>query len=271
MTDVDPSERHDRTGALKTNTPETATPGKVPTTAEILARQNAEPSAPLPSPPKEAIQLPARAAPAQALEHNLARLTSTTALAILIGFNGQTGVYRILSDDTEIPLDSEYQGHLEYTRHEMIKFNGEGNPPSIVGYCISEDGILPERDTLGDLDKSQWPFGLDGTNRVDPWRERYLFPMKGRDAGGELYGLVMMGPVALNAATKLLPSWRYHPNRKLGYAPIICLGRGTWIDKKHGGAKRPKPYPHIVDWVNADGSPITAQQKHGEFRDVVPF
>jgi hypothetical protein len=69
----------------------------------------------------------------------------------------------------------------------------------------------------------------------------------------------------------LLTHWRYHRRRKEGFRPIIKIGSGTWIDKKHGGGKRPKPTLTIVDWVNPDGSPITAQQKHGEFNDSVPF
>jgi hypothetical protein len=271
MTDVDSSERHERTGALKTTTPEVAAPGRMPTTAEILAQQNAKPSAPLPSPPREAIQLPVRVTSAEALERNLALLTDTSTLAIMINFNGQTGVYRIISDDTEIPIDSEYLGRLELTRHEMIKFNGEGNPPTTVGYCISEDGALPQRETLGDLDESRWPLSFDRVTPEDPWRERYVAPLQGRGAGGELYGLVAMGPVAINAVRRLLTTWRIHPNRRAGYVPIVRLCRGTSVDKKRGNVKHPKPEPKIVDWVNPDGSPITAQQKHGEFRDVVPF
>jgi hypothetical protein len=215
--------------------------------------------------------LPVRVASAEALERNLALLTDTSTLAIMISFNGQTGVYRIISDDTEIPVDSEYNGRLDLTRHEMIRFNSDGIPPTVHGHCISEDGALPPREELGDLDKSQWPLGLDGITPQDPWRERYVVPLQDRGASGELYGLVTMGPVAINAAKRLLTTWRIHPNRRAGYVPIVRLCRGTWIDKKHGGAKRPRPEPKIVDWVNPDGSPITAQQKHGEFRDEIQF
>jgi hypothetical protein len=279
VTDTNParSERHARTGALETNTPEVATPHKPPTVAQVLAQQNAEPSAPLPLVPKEEILPPACVVSEEGLERNLALLSGSALLGTMINFNGQTGIYRVIRDGTEIPMNSEFIGLLGLTRHGWKKFNGDDNPPTVYDYCISEEDALKPREDLGDNDESQWPLGFDRITRQDPWRQFYAVALQDRGASGELYTFNALGAgppqnsVAINAVKHLLEWWRYCPNRKKGLRPIVRLQRRSWIDKKRGGGKRPKPVLKIVDWINPDGSSITAQQKHDEFGDKIPF
>jgi hypothetical protein len=273
-----PSERHARTGALETNTPEVTPSHKPPTVAQVLAQQNAEPSAPLPPAPRKEILPPVRMASEEAFERNLAQLSNGPVLGTMINFNGQTGVYRVISDNTEIAMDSEYLGLLSLTRHGWIKFGDENNPTVTDDYCISEpDGMLKPRKDLGDLDQTKWPLDFDGKAPQDPWQQRYLVVLQDLTVSGELFTFSALGkapPInsyAINAVETLLQGWRYNPGRKNGMLPIIRLGKYVKIDKKHNNARRPVPSLRIVRLLNPDGSPINGQQKHDELQDKIPF
>jgi hypothetical protein len=108
-------ERHARTGAAKTTTPEQATSRTPPTVAQILAEQNKVPSNPLAAPPKEEILPPVRVMSEEALERNLTEWSGSLLLGAMFSFNGQTGVYH-MRDGTEMPIDSEFIGLLELMR-----------------------------------------------------------------------------------------------------------------------------------------------------------
>jgi hypothetical protein len=262
-------ERHTLTQAAKTTTTVEAT-AKPRTVQQVLDEQNAILAAPLPPRPKEEILPPVRVMSDEALERHLATMSTSPLLGTMFSFNGQDGVYRIVGDGTEMPIGSEFIGLLELTRHGWIKFNGEGNPPTLIDICISEDTELPPREELGDTDRSRWEPGLDGQPR-DPWSEQFVIPFQDRGAGGELYALVTRGVVAINAAKGLLGRWRWHPQRKANFRPIVKIGSGTYVARRFGGGKRPKPVLTITDWVNPDGSTITAPQKRAEFNDDIPY
>jgi hypothetical protein len=211
---------------------------------------------------------PVRVMSEAALERHLANLSSSPLLGTMFSFNGQTGIYHVIGDGTEVPVPAEFIGLLDLTRHGWIKFN-EGEPPTIDDVGLSEDADLKAREELGDTDPSVWPIGLNGEQR-DPWQEQFVVPLLDRGAGGEIFALVARGVVAMGSVRKLLGQWRWNPRRKDGLRPIVKVESGTYYSKRFNG-NRPKPKLTIVDWVNHDGSSITAEQQHDEFNDSVPF
>jgi hypothetical protein len=52
-----------------------------------------------------------------------------------------------------------------------IRFNGEGAPPDRIQGNLYEGFVMPTRDTLGDLDQTQWETGLSGQPQ-DPWQHQ---------------------------------------------------------------------------------------------------
>src|SRR5262245_14205425 len=119
--------RHEHTGAARTTTAETATARPGPSVSAVVAAQNTQPpdpnTAPL-APAKQEIVPAPFVYSEEALERNLAALSSNPLIGTMFSFNGQDGVYRITSDGTEVPNGSEFVGLLEITRHGFIKFNG---------------------------------------------------------------------------------------------------------------------------------------------------
>jgi hypothetical protein len=175
----------------------------------------------------------------------------------MFGFNGSTGIFRTLDDNTEIPSGTKFIAFLHETRRGFIKFNGEGVPPDVQMVRIDEDVEDIERDPLGENDRSKWPLGMDG-QPADPWKEQIVIPMARDDAGRELYLYVSRGIVAMNSAGDLLGRWRWHPNRAAGLIPVVIIESGTYPSKKFGGRK-PKPILKMDRWVTRSGDEPPAQ------------
>jgi hypothetical protein len=83
----------------------------------------------------------------------------------LLAFNGLTGIHRTLDDNVEMPAGTEFAALLHETRRGYIKFN-IGEPPTVRMVRIDENADIPERETLGDLDRTKWPLGLNATRKT---------------------------------------------------------------------------------------------------------
>jgi hypothetical protein len=79
------------------------------------------------------------------------------------------GTFVTSDDGKPIPDTDEFVGLCDQTLVGWIKFNGEGEPPDKIMGLLYDNFIMPQRETLGDLDESKWDMGLDGTPQ-DPWQ-----------------------------------------------------------------------------------------------------
>jgi hypothetical protein len=189
----------------------------------------------------------------------------------LFAFNGSTGIFRTIDDGVEVPAGTKFVALLHETRKGFIKFN-DGGPPDVRMVRIDENAKVPERDELGDNNRTEWPIGLNG-EPDDPWKPQFVIPMARHDSGGELYVYVARGVVAMNSAGDLLGRWRYHPKRKAGLVPVIHIESGTYPSKRFGGRK-PKPVLKIDDWVTRTGEPPPAIAKSSlseELNDSIDY
>jgi hypothetical protein len=205
-----------------------------------------------------------------AMERHLDEWTSSALQGAMFSFHGIEGVYKLTDGSGEIPLDTEVIGIIDEVRRGWIKFN-EGNPPDVRMVALNEDADVPKREELGDDDPSEWPFNMNGV-QADPWQPQYAVPMQRRDAGGELLCFVARSLTSMNAVEQLLGRYRYHPRARAGFYPVIKLAAGSYTNKRFGGQK-PKPLLPIIDWVQRDGTPITAPQPElsAEMNDKIPF
>jgi hypothetical protein len=184
----------------------------------------------------------------------------------LIAFNGSTGIHRTLDDDVEVPPGTKFIMRLHETRKGFIKFNVDG-PPDVQMVRIDENAEV-KREDLGDDDKTKWP--IKNGERTDPWIPQYVIPMVRHDAGGELFGYVARGIVAMTSAENLLGSWRFHPKRQEGLIPVVSIENGTYWSKKLK-ADRPKPISRTVGWVTKTGAPSPPPTPIGvEMNDEIP-
>jgi hypothetical protein len=273
------AERHPRTQAATTTTPESVEPRPGPSPAQINAQQKADaertaPTRAATAPPGTAV-VPTPAAPTPAssdaaLERNLAEWAGPAGR--MMAFNGQTGIHRTLDDNVEVELPARCTAYLTATQRGFIKFNVDA-PPTVHMVGIAEEAEPVARETLGDPEGT-WPISDFTGKPEDPWKFQYVFPIVSDGAGNELFLYVARGMVATLAVESLLGKWRWHPKRRMGPLPVIEISNGTYFSKKYK-SDRPKPLFAIVDWVTAEGEAPAAKAiaaaKHAEFNDQIPF
>jgi hypothetical protein len=78
------------------------------------------------------------------------------------------GTFVTSDDGKPIPETDEFVALCDQTLVGWIKFNGEGEPPDKIMGLLYDNFIMPQRESLGDLDQSAWDMGLDGEPQ-DPW------------------------------------------------------------------------------------------------------
>ena len=95
---------------------------------------------------------------------------------------------------------------------------------------LSSGARLPERDELGNLDKSEWPKDSNGNPR-DPWQPVLYVPMMLMDEG-ELFTFTTGSTSGINSTHKLLRHYAYHARRHPDDYPVVKLTKSFFIPKK---------------------------------------
>ena len=129
-----------------------------------------------------------------------------------------------------------------------VKWYG-GKP---VEYLMREPGKrLPERDELGDLDKTKWELGPDGQPK-DPWQNtRFVYLVDPTSA--EAYTFVTAswgGRQAVNDLAEQIQRVRY---RNPGASPLVELHAEPWMTKF---GRKSKPFFKVVGWRGGEQQAI---------------
>ncbi len=146
------------------------------------------------------------------LDKYLDEIAPSAIVGRLVGFKDKRFVYR--DDDTPIPDTVPFIVMDDQVQVSWTKFQGKGVPPVRYGGLLSDDYVLPPRETLGDMDPSQWEAGLDGKPQ-DPWVHQLAVVMQRTD-NDELVTFVTGTPTGRRAVGSLLKHTRRlnrtHPN-----------------------------------------------------------
>lgn len=248
---------HARTGARKVTTAKPTAPRPGPTAAEN-ARQKADtergtrasapanggtamvPAAPVPTAEERA----------QLIAQNIARLGGRGAAAS-VTFHGVDGNFP-RSDGTDLPIDT------------LAVF---GIPNYRAGFCNFRNGGYEEE--MRGIDEVQIEReDLDGGHDTEPgprgelrlvWQPQATVPVILTEDGHEMLTFIARNAVSRIALDGLVSTCYAHPLFKRGLLPIVEMKTGTYINKKLGGVKKPKPIFRVAGWVNTDGSAADAR------------
>jgi hypothetical protein len=129
----------------------------------------------------------------------------------------------------------------------------DGKP---VEYLIRQPGKkLPDRDELGDLDKTKWEVGPDGQPK-DPWQNtRFVYLVD--PVCAEAYTFVTAswgGRQAVNDLAEQIQRVRY---ARPGASPLVELQAEPWLTKF---GRKSKPFFKVVDWRGGEPDMI---DRHG--------
>jgi hypothetical protein len=145
-------------------------------------------------------------------------------------------------EKTELPLGTEMiaimheikRGHVKWIDGRIVKL--------AIGRVV--DRFKPDRDVLGDHDKSEWPFDYNG-KQSDPWVHTVYIPMVTR-SGEEQFTFSTHSFFGREAAYRLFQHYAAQAPQHPNCYPVVRLGSTTNPTKKYGDIDSPE-LP-IVDW-----------------------
>jgi hypothetical protein len=163
------------------------------------------------------------------------------------------GKYKV--QDDEVALGTEYLAHASQLAFSWIKFVGNEVVDRRQGRA-ADRFVPPEREELGDLDKSEWERD-DRGNPKDPWTLQNLMPFENPETGEVV--IFTTSSIGGKIATERLAQEYAKRAKRTGSRalPIIHLECAEMQTKSYGDVKR--PHFEIVGWENeTPSSPMRA-------------
>jgi hypothetical protein len=238
-----------------------------PTPEQIIAQQRADARARLPAVVKPA-SLPATngadtRTPAQ---RYIDEVAPANMAGRLIKFS-KDGVF-ITSDDGEaINEDTDFTALCDETLVGWIKFNGKDAPPDRVMGLLYSDFAMPMRDSLGDLDASQWESGLSGQPE-DPWHHQSCLVLQHTETH-ELFTFSTTSATGRRAVGNLLRHYDRMQRANADEVPVVKLKAGGFNHKKVGWVAT--PVFAVVGRTPRDSAAKPDTSHAADMNDEIPF
>jgi hypothetical protein len=181
------------------------------------------------------------------------------------GFKWKDSTYVTIDDGQELPKDAEYICLADETLVGWVKFNGPGEMPDKIMGRIFDGFEMPSRESLGDMDQSQWEEGLNG-QPADPWQHQQMVVFQDR-ATSELFTFITSSVTGRKAVGTLLRHYdrmrRAHPDD----LPTVRLGKGGFKHKDSRVGWVDTPLFVVTGRVSKDG----AARPPAALDDAIPF
>jgi hypothetical protein len=196
------------------------------------------PARPVPNVPatRPAANIPAVPDTRTPQQRYLDEIAPSSFVGALVKF-GKDGKFVVSESNEAISPDKDFIALCDETLVGWIKFNGQGEPPDRVMGLYFDGFVMPERETLGDLDQRDWPAGLDG-QPADPWQHQICLVLQDRELL-ELYTFCTSSVSGRRAIGNLLRHYERLRRSDPDVYPIVRL--------KPGGFNHRDPR---VGWVN---------------------
>lgn len=187
------------------------------------------------------------------------------------------GDYLYGQDNDEIALGTRMVANMDQLLRGWIKWADNKPTEQIMGLVV-EGFRVPKRDTLGDLDESQWEVDDNGQAR-DPWQETYYLLLRQLDKDGKplgeegLFTFTTSSTGGKDAIIDLCAKYGKWMRMRAGDYPIITLDMEKYNhpNKQYGVIKKPKfKFNPQKDWFPKSefGSIEEAGEADGE---EIPF
>jgi hypothetical protein len=156
-----------------------------------------------------------------------------------IKFDGKGGGYKVTSDGSLLKEDMQVVVVYPLIQIGYIKFNGRGNPPDRKMGPVFSGFELPDRPSLGELDKTKWEEGLDGEPQ-DPWQLQLMVPMQVVETG-ELLIFSTTTNTGKRAVDNLIEQCERMQRLEPDFFPVVKLSIGGFQhrDTRVGWVKTP--------------------------------
>jgi len=190
--------------------------------------------------------------------------TLSSIIGRLLRFN-KFGEYRAGQDDEEIPCGTKMVAYMNSlcVGYQCWK---DGRPAGMAMGPIAEGFVPPKRETLGDLDKSQWETFDDGREK-DPWQFTNTIVLALLEDTSELFTFSVSSKGGLNAIAQLALKYGERLRQKPDEAPVFELQVGSYQHPNRSYGEIRFPILKIIDWIpTKDLPPLDG----GEQLDLLP-
>jgi hypothetical protein len=151
--------------------------------------------------------------------------------------------------DDEVPQGTKFVCHIDQLCRGWTKFK-DGEVVDLRLVKVASGDKLPDRDALGDLDKTKWEQDDDGKPK-DPWVRQWYLPLTTIDVGDFVTFVTGSngGDVAIAGLC------RAFGHRSDGSLPIIAIKTRSYKHKKYGRIETPDLA--LVGWHGGGPSTVT--------------
>jgi hypothetical protein len=150
-----------------------------------------------------------------------------------------------------------------------VKFNKDAPPDRIMG-PLYDGFIMPERETLGDLDQSLWEDGLDG-KPADPW-QHHIYLVLQKPTTQEFFTFVASTVTSRRSVGNLLRHYNRTLRMGLTDYPVIRLKVSGFNHKDERVGWVETPAFAVVGKAPRDGSIVPPDTSlAADLDEVIPF
>jgi hypothetical protein len=161
-----------------------------------------------------------------------ARYLDEVAPASLVGRRikfSKDGTFVTHDDGLEVPRDAVFAALCDQTLIGWLKFNGPNEKPDTEMGLLYGGYQMPARESVGDLDRSQWKVGLNGEPE-DP-HQHHMYLVLQDTATLELYTFDTSSNTGRRAVGNLLRHYDRLVRTNPGEVPLVWLRTGGFEHK----------------------------------------
>ena len=244
-------------------------PNRTPTNRELMAAKK-------PQAPNGPSSVPAvKQAAAVAVPDNrsyVQRYLDDVAPASLVGRRikfSKEGDFVTADDGEDISEETDFIALCDETLIGWIKFNGVGQAPDQHMGLLYDNFQMPPRESLGDLDMTQWEEGLDG-KPADPWGHHLYVVLQNVDTK-EMFTFTTSSPTGRRAVGNLLRHYdrmrKTHPDE----LPVVRLKPGGYKHKDDRVGWVPVPLFVVFGRAPRDSAARPDTSTAEVLQDEIPF
>jgi hypothetical protein len=198
----------------------------------------------------------------------LDEIAPSSFVGALVKFSKE-GKFVIAESGEEISPDKDFIALCDEVLVGWIRFREQGGPPDRVMGLHYDGFVMPERETLGDLDESAWPVGLSGAP-ADPWQHQINLVLQDRDVL-ELYTFATSSATGRRAVGNLLRHYERLRKSNPDDYPIVRLKPGGFNHRDPRVGWVATPTFAVVGRAPKASAAKPDSSPSGDMDDEIPF
>jgi hypothetical protein len=182
------------------------------------------------------------------------------------------GDWTLGEEGKEVPTQARFIANMEEWYRGWVRW-WDGKPTDHQIGRVIDRHLVPPRETLGDLDETQWETEANGARR-DPWSKTTYLAMRDM-ATDEIICFTSSSDGGRKAVAKLADRFDRQRHKHKAKMPVVTLEAESYQHPTYG--KIWKPGFKIVDWAYwddetaADPDAALRLQQDAEMQDSIPF